>query len=277
MERLVPTNGVRLWVHASGDAARTPVVWLHGGFGAYDYLGPVAAVVEDLARNIRYDQRGCGRSERLGPYDDATWVADLEALRVALGIERWVVAGHSAGCSLAVAYATHHPDRVAGAICISPYSALVEHADRCRSDYHANYRQRLGPERCTELDRLRAAMAGADAATRDTLAAAAQRIKDATDVHDPAGPLPRLDAFPANREVNAAIRLRVTREQASLLRAPALVVHGLSDPRPAWAARELADAIHAEWVAISACGHFPWVESPAVLREALRGFVAGLE
>ncbi|MEU4551933.1 alpha/beta fold hydrolase [Micromonospora violae] len=40
----------------------------HGGPGLWDYLAPVTRLLEDHARTIRWDQRGCGRSQRRGPY-----------------------------------------------------------------------------------------------------------------------------------------------------------------------------------------------------------------
>lgn len=37
-------------------------------------------------------------------------LADLEAIREDYGIERWIVAGHSSGADLALAYALHYPN-----------------------------------------------------------------------------------------------------------------------------------------------------------------------
>jgi proline iminopeptidase len=65
---------------------------------------------------LTYDQRGTGRSAPVGPNDSTTvadMVADLEALRVALGVEKLDLLGHSWGGYLAQAYAAAHGDRVA--------------------------------------------------------------------------------------------------------------------------------------------------------------------
>ena len=62
-----------------------------------------------------FDQRGCGRSRpHASLVDNTTWhlVADMEALRKHLGIERWLVFGGSWGSTLALAYAQTHPQRV---------------------------------------------------------------------------------------------------------------------------------------------------------------------
>src|SRR5690606_10850278 len=45
---------------------------------------------------------------------NTTWhlVADMERLRAAMGVERWLVFGGSWGSTLALAYAQTHPERV---------------------------------------------------------------------------------------------------------------------------------------------------------------------
>lgn len=73
------------------------MVLCHGGPGGYDYLAPVANTVSDLCEVVRYDQRGSGRSQPIGPYDVATFVNDLETLRKHFNFERWIVGGHSWG------------------------------------------------------------------------------------------------------------------------------------------------------------------------------------
>ena len=110
-EQHVSANGVSLWTATQGRGR--PVVLCHGGPGIYDYLGPVAAVIDDIATVHRYDQRGCGRSQDLGPYDVTTFVDDLDALRAHWGYEAWTVIGHSWGASLALMYAIQYPKRTA--------------------------------------------------------------------------------------------------------------------------------------------------------------------
>jgi proline iminopeptidase len=96
-----------------------PAVFLHGGPGAGStpkhrrFFDPYAY------RIIVYDQRGAGRSKPLGELRDNTTphlIADLEALRRHLGVERWLVFGGSWGSTLAIAYAQAHPERCLGLI-----------------------------------------------------------------------------------------------------------------------------------------------------------------
>ncbi len=66
-------------------------------------------------RLVLFDQRGCGKSRPHGELrENTTWdlVADIEALRTHLAIERWLVFGGSWGSTLALAYAERHPERV---------------------------------------------------------------------------------------------------------------------------------------------------------------------
>jgi proline iminopeptidase len=99
----------------SGNPGGQPVVFLHGGPGAgatpthRRFFDPAAY------RIVVFDQRGAGRSTPLGEvHDNGTerLVADMELLRLQLGIERWVVFGGSWGSTLALAYAQAHPGRV---------------------------------------------------------------------------------------------------------------------------------------------------------------------
>jgi proline iminopeptidase len=89
-------------------------------------------MVAELARVHLYDQRGCGRSTAGGPYDIATALADLEALRVHLGHERWVVGGHSWGAALALFYALEHPDRTLGVVYLAGTSIRWDFPERVR-------------------------------------------------------------------------------------------------------------------------------------------------
>jgi len=113
-------DGHRVYWETVGNPGGTPAVYLHGGPGSG--LTPFARRYFDPAgyRAVLFDQRGCGRSRPLADGPDADLahnttdhlIADLEALRTHLGIDRWVVLGISWGVTLGLAYAQRHPDRV---------------------------------------------------------------------------------------------------------------------------------------------------------------------
>jgi len=63
-EEHVAVDGAELWCATSGHGPG--LVLAHGGPGMSDNLGPVAAMVDDLATVHRFDQRACGRSSGQG-------------------------------------------------------------------------------------------------------------------------------------------------------------------------------------------------------------------
>ncbi len=104
-----------LYFEECGNPQGKPALFLHGGPGAG--CDPRARCFFDPTayRIVLFDQRGCGRSRPPASLEDnTTWslVADIEALREHLGIDRWLVFGGSWGSTLALAYAETHPRRV---------------------------------------------------------------------------------------------------------------------------------------------------------------------
>jgi proline iminopeptidase len=98
-----------------GNPAGKPVVFLHGGPGGATSPTMRRFFHPGRWRVVLLDQRGCGKSTPAGELEEnTTWdlVADLEALRTHLGIERWTVFGGSWGSTLGLAYAQKHPERV---------------------------------------------------------------------------------------------------------------------------------------------------------------------
>ena len=118
-ERFAVGDGHVLHVEECGNPDGLPVVFLHGGPGAG--LSPYHRRFFDPARwrVALFDQRGAGQSTPFAELtDNTTWhlVADIEAIREQLQIERWVVFGGSWGSTLALAYAQTHPERVLGLV-----------------------------------------------------------------------------------------------------------------------------------------------------------------
>lgn len=113
--RLRVSDVHEIYFEESGNPRGKPVIFVHGGPGGGTeprqrrFFDPAAY------RIVLFDQRGCGKST---PYacleENTTWhlVADMEALREHLGIERWQVFGGSWGSTLSLAYAERHPARV---------------------------------------------------------------------------------------------------------------------------------------------------------------------
>ncbi|PQZ26623.1 prolyl aminopeptidase [Ochrobactrum vermis] len=100
-----------------GNSKGIPVVFLHGGPGAGVSAKQIASFDLDTYRVITFDQRGAGRSTPVAEIAENTTqhlIADIEALREKLGIERWLVTGGSWGSCLSLAYGIAHPQRCLG-------------------------------------------------------------------------------------------------------------------------------------------------------------------
>jgi proline iminopeptidase len=113
-------DGQQVYWEAVGNPEGKPAVFLHGGPGGGSSPAHRRLFDPQRYRAVLLDQRGCGRSRPHAGEAGAdlsantTWhlVNDLERVREALGIERWLVLGGSWGSALALAYAETHPDRV---------------------------------------------------------------------------------------------------------------------------------------------------------------------
>jgi len=102
-----------------GNPRGEPVLFLHGGPGAGAAPAHRRFFDPTRYRIVVFDQRGAGRSTPLGELRNNTTphlVADIEALRRHLGIERWLLFGGSWGSTLGLAYGEAHPERCTGFI-----------------------------------------------------------------------------------------------------------------------------------------------------------------
>jgi len=120
----MPTGGKhQIYYEQSGNPQGIPVVVVHGGPGGGTSPNLRCYFNPELYRIILFDQRGCGRSrphasQDISLEDNTTWhlIADMEALREKLGVDKWVVFGGSWGSTLSLAYALTHTDRVSALI-----------------------------------------------------------------------------------------------------------------------------------------------------------------
>lgn len=273
IEKYVAVDGVRLWTVRQGEGA-LPVVLCHGGPGAYDTLGPIADMIDDLAAVYRYDQRGSGRSDRVGPYTVDRFVNDLEAIRRHYGIERWIVGGHSAGANLALRYAMVFPARVAGLMYLNGTGLRREWVGEDGVSHNWSEYHRACEAKLTEVQRMRLASL-TDRMDR-------QAILSEADYYDARNVLSKqvYDPSMMNMEVNAALGHVADSthiEEASKLDMPALLLHGGGDPRPLYPVRDLVDTLRgARLRVIEKLGHYPYLEEVGQVRELLREFVSNM-
>jgi len=114
----INVGDAELYVEEEGRG--TPLVLINGGpGGTHHYFHPWFSRAKKYARVIYYDQRGCGLSD-FNPgekgYSVDQAVSDLDAIRKALDIDKWIVLGYSYGGFLAQYYTLHYPEHTAGMI-----------------------------------------------------------------------------------------------------------------------------------------------------------------
>jgi proline iminopeptidase len=160
----------------------------------------------------------------------------VEAVRQHYGIERWIVAGHSAGADLALAYALAYSERVLSFICIAGGRI---HNDR---EWHRIYSER-----------------------RD----------QGLEILPPFDYPPNLEVnAQVNRSWKTYIQRPSLLKEIAHVERPALFVYGDHDIRPSWPIEQVAQLLpNASFAMLAGADHHLWVTHEEELRLALRRFV----
>ena len=112
--RTVTANGIRLHYLDWGAEGKPPMVLLHGLRGhAHSWDDVSLAVCRDF-RVLALDQRGRGDSEwdKDGDYTTDAYVADLNGFADELGLDSFILVGHSMGGRNAFAFAGRYPEKL---------------------------------------------------------------------------------------------------------------------------------------------------------------------
>ena len=116
----LPVSAVHeIYVEECGNPKGIPVLVVHGGPGGG--CTPAMRRFFDTThyRIILFDQRGAGKSTPHAELRENTTqdlIGDMEAIRIKLGVEQWVLFGGSWGSTLSLAYAEAYPERVLGLV-----------------------------------------------------------------------------------------------------------------------------------------------------------------
>jgi proline iminopeptidase len=275
MRPVVADDGRRLWAMSVG--AGDPLIACHGGPGLWDTFGDAAVMLRDDLRVVRWDQRGCGRSERRGPYSMARSVADLDAVRAHFGFGKAAVLGHSWGAQLALRYTLDHPERVSHLV----YVAGTGLGFGWHDEYEKNLTDRLG-EHLARVDELR----GRDRTVEEDRELSVLRWSaDFADPATAAGHAERMATpwleinYECHATLNAADREHWREadlvEECRALEVPVLILDGAKDIRPRWAVDSLAEALpNATRVSLPDAAHLPWLDDPEAFRTALMSFLS---
>jgi YbgC/YbaW family acyl-CoA thioester hydrolase len=257
--RRLTVNGVNLAVDASGDGPA--ILFIHGYPLDHTIWSPQLEALDGW-RRIAPDLRGMGQSDApdLG-YSMATYASDLAALLDTLGVERVVLCGLSMGGYVAFEFLRRWRERVSGLVLIAT---------------------RAGPD-TTEGKRARDA-AAAQAREGGSGVIADAMLPKMLAPGAPEGLVARVRALmaatPVPGIVGALGAMRDRPDSMSLLPAlaglPALVIAGGSDQlMPVSEMSAMAAAIPgARLVVAPGAGHLPTLETPSIVTDALRTFLA---
>src|SRR4051794_10326005 len=129
-EGWVEVDGFRTWYRVVGDPSgpRAPLLCLHGGPGSTSTYHERLESLAGERAVVRYDQLGCGHSERP---DDPRWTlalyrAEVDAVRAELGLGRVHLLGTSWGGMLALEHALARPGTLAGLILSSTLASAEQ-------------------------------------------------------------------------------------------------------------------------------------------------------
>jgi proline iminopeptidase len=281
-EGVLEINGTSLFYKTKGSG--DPVVVLHGGPG-FDHRQflPFIWELAEHHKVILFDQRGTGLSS--GPVDAEaisidTFIADIEVVREAFGIEKMNLLGHSWGGILAMHYGIRHPEKLRSLILCST-AASVESFAEMRATYEAN---RLPEDRAL----LHEIYASAEFENGDPQATERfwrlffkPYFKDQSLVS-------RLDLqFTENTIKNSNVvaehMLKSVgefdlHEDLKTIKCPTLIMHGASDPMPAAYAERIHQSIDgSELVIAEDAGHWLFVDATQLFTSSVCDFLARVE
>ena len=276
----VDVNGISLLTRHVGNGPL--VVVLHGGPGAsHDYLLPQYDRLANGRTLFYYDQRGGGQSPvpREIPVGWREHVADLEAIRVQLALDRLTLSGYSWGGLLAVLYYLEYPERVGRLALVAPASPTAQF----RSQFERALAERSNrPEIVRARDELRTS------GLRDRDPAAYRRrafelsvagyFRDPRDAErlTPFRVIARTQESVWNSLGEYDLRGRLRDTTSRLPPPPSRIIHGTYDPLPIAGSRELASIMNTELIELPT-GHCPHVEATEEFVAALDAFLPAIK
>ena len=113
-DKTVNANGLNIHYLDRGNPSATPMVLLHGLRGHGHSWDDISAAFCDDFHVLALDQRGRGETDwaKDGNYTTDAYVADLEGFCQALGLNSFVLVGHSMGGRNSLVFASRHPEKL---------------------------------------------------------------------------------------------------------------------------------------------------------------------
>ncbi|MFJ8795727.1 alpha/beta fold hydrolase [Streptomyces sp. NPDC102462] len=278
MPAFTAPDGTRLAYHVFGDGP--PLVCLPGGpMQGSAYLGELGGL-SARRRLVLLDLRGTGASQV--PDDEDSYrcdrlVADVEALREHLGLDRMDLLGHSAGANLAVRYLERHLGRVGRLALITPSVMAVGitiGGDLRRDTAALRAGEPWYPAARAALEEIVAGRATADL-WRVVAPFAYGRWDEAAQQHRAAEERQRNDAAAAVFTADGAFDPDTTRAALAAFAQPVLLLAGefdLNSP-PGALAEYVALFRDARFTVQPGAGHFPWLDDAEHFAGAVGAFL----
>jgi len=261
-------DGVELRVRIEGVGEPTLLVplscWLADDIGGILKQGSI----------VSYDPRGRGGSSAL--HDDMDIglnpdLADLEAVRQALGLRRFSLAGWSYYGSLAAHYASANPHRITRLVMIAPTPVtrdpyMMEATERAaeRIDWRAVDRLRCwekqGIPEESRIEYCRAFYQAYLASAQMAEPLAFNRMKSRPETWRNEWPAAFGELL--FHRLPDALGAWDWRAVADKLRVATLVIHGNRDPFPVQGSAGWANSADAHLEVLDGTGHYPWLEKP---------------
>jgi pimeloyl-ACP methyl ester carboxylesterase len=256
------------------DGEGRDLLLVHGGPGLSDYMSGLASETAGW-RSIGYQQRGLGPSTTAPPFTVEQHVADAIAVLSDQAMGPVVVLGHSWGGHLALQIALADPGRVSAVLVVDGLGSVE---DGGTTRFGAELRRRLPPERAAAYARLDERLASPEA--NDELALDSLRIIWPSYFADPAAaPAPPSDLAMSLACYASTLTSAMSdiggdgfAKRRKGLEVPVVVLVGADSPMPVDVGETTARLCGGELRLVASAGHFPWIEQPGCVAEALSSF-----
>ncbi|MFI5035737.1 MAG: alpha/beta fold hydrolase [Acidimicrobiales bacterium] len=250
-----------------------PIVMLHGGPGLSDYLESLDDELTSGYTVYRYQQRGLAPSTTSGPFSVETHVADALAILQALAPRGAVIVGHSWGGYLAMHLATTRSDLILGLVVVDPLGAV---GDGGAADMSRIVEARTSAEALARVNELHERAEAGNGTAEEALESLSLTwpARFANPTSAPAMPPTMSISLECNAETWASLQNHLEKQTVTGLlptvTIPTVFVLGADSPIPPEHGRASAALIPGARAEVhDGCGHFPWIERPGVVRNAV--------
>jgi len=278
----VSVEDVRLFYRIIGEGE--PLLVLNGGpgFPSTHFVPMAKKLSADGKKVILFDQRGTGESvldtKTAATINVKKMVADIEALRQHLGIERWTVMGHSWGGMYAMCYAAQHADVIQGLILSASGGVDLEFL----AFIDANIRNKITPDERAAYDRYSPSSNELNARTKRVTAMAPAYVYFRENVPTVVKALTETSTYEpdmARLVWQDLQRMEYDlRDELADFEKPTLILQGRQDILGESTAYEIHAALpNSEMILLNECSHYLWLDQPEQYFAHLNAFWAKVQ